>query len=47
MKDYSTSLEERRKFIQTYDEDKENGKIVLNLAEGEPYPIPYTEENLK
>ena len=45
MKDYSKSLEERRVFILSYEIKDE--QIIINLAKGEPYPIPYTEENLK
>ena len=45
MKDYSKSLEERREFILSYEIKDE--QIIINLAKGEPYPIPYTEENLK
>ena len=45
MKDYSKSLEERREFILSYEIKDE--QIIIKLAKGEPYPIPYTEENLK
>ena len=47
MKDYSRNEAERKEFILSYKEDKKNGKIILYLANGESYPIPYTEENLK
>ena len=45
MKDYSKSLEERREFILSYEIKDE--QIIIKLAKGKHYPIPYTEENLK
>lgn len=43
MKDYSLNKTERYNFILKYEIDHEN--IILYLASGEKYPIPYNEEN--
>lgn len=43
MKDYSHNYEEYTKFILSY--KIENNKIIVKLANGDLYTIPYTEEN--
>lgn len=45
MKDYSTSIEDRKKFILKYELDGQN--LVIYLANKEKYIIPYTRENEK
>lgn len=46
MKDYSLSLEERKDFVLGYD-ITDDGMIMVNYATGEPFPLPYNEENEK
>lgn len=45
MKDYSLNKEQRKMFILKYEIVDEN--IILHLASGEKYSIPYSEENEK
>lgn len=43
MKDYSLNTDEQKKYILSY--KIKDGKIIVKLANGEFYTIPYTEEN--
>ena len=47
MKDYSLNLEESKKFILNYEIEEATKNLIINLASGEKYPVPYTIENEK
>lgn len=45
MKDYSMDLVEQKDFILDFDVD-DNGKIIVNFANGLKWPLPYNEKNI-
>lgn len=45
MKDYSIDLVEQKDFILDFDVD-DNGKIIVNFANGLKWPLPYNEKNI-